>query len=277
MAVSCCWRGHGRPPRGSRRAVQGGLNPRTSCQRCRGCCPQANWDVLPSPQDGKLYWCDARTDKIERIDLETGENREVVLSSNNMDMFSVSVFEEYIYWSDRCGAKGAGGCVEGRGSQWVLWRGGKGPCAGHSVTPSSFRTHANGSIKRGNKDNATESVSLRTGIGVQLKDIKVFNRARQKGRSEVGGSSSCGERGWKQMHRHVPAAVRARSSLWEHRQPKAAERVHPALCLAQSPLSPRQAPTSVPRTTGTASSCACSAAAGRGRVPAPTGCCPRTA
>lgn len=52
-------------------------------------------------QDGKLYWCDARTDKIERIDLETGENREVVLSSNNMDMFSVSVFEEFIYWSDR--------------------------------------------------------------------------------------------------------------------------------------------------------------------------------
>nr|XP_042700082.1 LOW QUALITY PROTEIN: prolow-density lipoprotein receptor-related protein 1 [Chrysemys picta bellii] len=94
-------------------------------------------------QDGKLYWCDARMDKIERIDLETGENREVVLSSNNMDMFSVSVFEDYIYWSDR--------------------------------------THANGSIKRGSKDNATESVSLRTGIGVQLKDIKVFNQARQKG------------------------------------------------------------------------------------------------
>ncbi|XP_039602497.1 low-density lipoprotein receptor-related protein 1-like isoform X2 [Polypterus senegalus] len=94
-------------------------------------------------EDGMLYWCDARTDKIERIDLETGENREVVLASNNMDMFSVSVFQGYIYWSDR--------------------------------------THANGSIKRGNKDNATDSVSLRTGIGVQLKDIKVFNRARQKG------------------------------------------------------------------------------------------------
>ncbi|XP_072597864.1 prolow-density lipoprotein receptor-related protein 1 isoform X2 [Vulpes vulpes] len=94
-------------------------------------------------QDGKLYWCDARTDKIERIDLETGENREVVLSSNNMDMFSVSVFEDFIYWSDR--------------------------------------THANGSIKRGSKDNATDSVPLRTGIGVQLKDIKVFNRDRQKG------------------------------------------------------------------------------------------------
>uniref|UniRef100_A0A8C6YKS8 EGF-like domain-containing protein n=1 Tax=Nothoprocta perdicaria TaxID=30464 RepID=A0A8C6YKS8_NOTPE len=84
--------------------------------------------------DYELYWCDARTDKIERIDLESGENREVVLASNNMDMFSVSVFEDYIYWSDRYGA-----------------------------------------------DNATESVSLRTGIGVQLKDIKVFNRARQKG------------------------------------------------------------------------------------------------
>lgn len=99
----------------------------------------------------------------------------------------MSVFEEYIYWSDRCGAKGAGDCVEGGRSGWVLWQGGEGSCAGHSVTLSSFRTHANGSIKRGNKDNATESVSLRTGIGVQLKDIKVFNRARQKGRSEHGG------------------------------------------------------------------------------------------
>uniref|UniRef100_H3DAP4 LDL receptor related protein 1 n=1 Tax=Tetraodon nigroviridis TaxID=99883 RepID=H3DAP4_TETNG len=94
-------------------------------------------------EENLLYWCDARTDKIERINLETGENREVVLASNNMDMFSVSVFESYIYWSDR--------------------------------------THANGSIKRGSKDNATDSVSLRTGIGVQLKDIKVFNRARQQG------------------------------------------------------------------------------------------------
>lgn len=25
----------------------------------------------------------------------------MVLASNNMDMFSVSVFESYIYWSDR--------------------------------------------------------------------------------------------------------------------------------------------------------------------------------
>uniref|UniRef100_A0A672MS37 LDL receptor related protein 1 n=1 Tax=Sinocyclocheilus grahami TaxID=75366 RepID=A0A672MS37_SINGR len=48
-------------------------------------------------QEGWLYWCDARTDKIERIKLETGENREVVLSSNNMDMFSVSVFENFIF------------------------------------------------------------------------------------------------------------------------------------------------------------------------------------
>lgn len=45
------------------------------------------------------------------------------------------------------------------------------------------RTHANGSIKRGCKDNATDSVPLRTGIGVQLKDIKVFNRDRQKGKA----------------------------------------------------------------------------------------------
>uniref|UniRef100_A0A8C7PU39 Low density lipoprotein receptor-related protein 1Ab n=1 Tax=Oncorhynchus mykiss TaxID=8022 RepID=A0A8C7PU39_ONCMY len=94
-------------------------------------------------KERRLYWCDARTDRIERINLENGENRELVLANNNMDMFAVSVFEGFIYWSDR--------------------------------------THANGSIKRGNKDNATEYVYLRTGIGVQLKDIKVFNRDRQQG------------------------------------------------------------------------------------------------
>lgn len=66
----------------------------------------------------------------------------------------------------------------------MFWEGGERSRAGRLVTLFSFRTHANGSIKRGNKDNATESVSLRTGIGVQLKDIKVFNRARQKGGSE---------------------------------------------------------------------------------------------
>lgn len=49
-----------------------------------------------------------------------------------------------------------------------------------------IRTHANGSIKRGSKDNATDAVQLRTGIGVQLKDIKVFNKARQQG-GWVGG------------------------------------------------------------------------------------------
>lgn len=64
-------------------------------------------------QDNLLYWCDARTDKIERINLETGENREVVLASNNMDMFSVSVFESYIYWSDRSDTGFAGGQAVG--------------------------------------------------------------------------------------------------------------------------------------------------------------------
>ncbi|NXD02557.1 LRP1B protein, partial [Certhia brachydactyla] len=52
-------------------------------------------------EENKLYWCDARTDKIERIDLESGGNREIVLSGSNVDMFSVAVFGAYIYWSDR--------------------------------------------------------------------------------------------------------------------------------------------------------------------------------
>ncbi|ELR61044.1 hypothetical protein M91_21445, partial [Bos mutus] len=94
-------------------------------------------------EENKLYWCDARTDKIERIDLETGGNREMVLSGNNVDMFSVAVFGAYIYWSDRA--------------------------------------HANGSIRRGHKNDATETVTMRTGLGVNLKEVKIFNRVREKG------------------------------------------------------------------------------------------------
>ena len=72
---------------------------------------------------------------------------------------------------------------------------GAGSCFSHGFLLSGFlvtypthgfpfsRTHANGSIKRGCKDNATDYVPLRTGIGVQLKDIKVFNRDRQKGKA----------------------------------------------------------------------------------------------
>lgn len=52
-------------------------------------------------QENTLYWCDARTDRIEKINLETGENREIVLSAANIDLFSVAVFGPYIYWSDR--------------------------------------------------------------------------------------------------------------------------------------------------------------------------------
>lgn len=61
----------------------------------------ATSEVYAHFQEGLLYWCDARTDKIERINLETGGNRELVLAVHNMDMFAVSVFEKYIYWSDR--------------------------------------------------------------------------------------------------------------------------------------------------------------------------------
>lgn len=73
------------------------------------------------------------------------------------------------------------------------------PCP-HASPPS--RTHANGSIKRGCKDNATDPVPLRTGIGVQLKDIKVFNRDRQKGeagrRAGQGGEVNKGSLAWEE-------------------------------------------------------------------------------
>ncbi|XP_061081754.1 low-density lipoprotein receptor-related protein 1B-like [Conger conger] len=102
-------------------------------------------------EENKLYWCDARTDKIERINLESGEGREIVLSASNLDLFSVAVFGAYIYWSDRA--------------------------------------HANGSIRRGLKSNATAVVTLRSGLGVNLKDVKIFNRGREKGSNPCARSN----------------------------------------------------------------------------------------
>nr|XP_032823068.1 low-density lipoprotein receptor-related protein 1-like isoform X2 [Petromyzon marinus] len=93
--------------------------------------------------EGKLYWCDGQTDRIERVDLETGANRHVVLVATTSDMFSVSVFGSHIYWSDRM--------------------------------------QDSGSIKRGSKDNTADAVDLRTGISTQLNELKVYNRDRQKG------------------------------------------------------------------------------------------------
>lgn len=69
------------------------------------------------------------------------------------------------------------------------------PAHGLALPFPSPRTHANGSIKRGGKDNATDSVPLRTGIGVQLKDIKVFNRDRQKGEAGALGQAEEAHRG----------------------------------------------------------------------------------
>lgn len=43
------------------------------------------------------------------------------------------------------------------------------------------RAHSNGSIRRGHKNDASDAVTMRTGLGINLKDVKVFNRAREKG------------------------------------------------------------------------------------------------
>uniref|UniRef100_A0A672QCJ8 Low density lipoprotein receptor-related protein 1Bb n=1 Tax=Sinocyclocheilus grahami TaxID=75366 RepID=A0A672QCJ8_SINGR len=89
-------------------------------------------------EENRLYWCDARTDKIERINLETGEGREIVLSAANVDLFSVAVFGAYIYWSD---------------------------------------------------SDATDAVTIRSGLGVNLKDVKVFNKGREKGTNPCARSN----------------------------------------------------------------------------------------
>lgn len=52
-------------------------------------------------QNRLLYWCDARLDKIERVDLQ-GNNRLVVLdlSPSNLHPFGLALADHVLYWSD---------------------------------------------------------------------------------------------------------------------------------------------------------------------------------
>ncbi|KAK6165881.1 hypothetical protein SNE40_022703 [Patella caerulea] len=47
----------------------------------------------------KLYWSDARLDKIERCDLD-GSNRVIIVTSIPQHSFGLTVYADYIYWTD---------------------------------------------------------------------------------------------------------------------------------------------------------------------------------
>ncbi|TSL89901.1 Low-density lipoprotein receptor-related protein 1B [Bagarius yarrelli] len=90
-------------------------------------------------QENKLYWCDARTQRIERIDLDSGRKRETVLKDKQADLFSVAVHGSYLYWTDRF--------------------------------------HSNGSVRRGSKNDASGTVTLRSNLGKSLRDVKLCSCA----------------------------------------------------------------------------------------------------
>ncbi len=52
-------------------------------------------------QNRLLYWCDAKLDKIERVDLQ-GNNRVLILdlSSQQMHPFGLALSGDILYWSD---------------------------------------------------------------------------------------------------------------------------------------------------------------------------------
>lgn len=47
----------------------------------------------------KIYWCDAKADKIEVTNMD-GSDRRVILNENLPHVFGLSLFENYIYWTD---------------------------------------------------------------------------------------------------------------------------------------------------------------------------------
>ena len=47
----------------------------------------------------KLYWSDARLDKIERADYD-GTNRVILHSNWSQHPFDIAVYGDYVYWTD---------------------------------------------------------------------------------------------------------------------------------------------------------------------------------
>ncbi|KFD58360.1 hypothetical protein M514_00586 [Trichuris suis] len=50
---------------------------------------------------GRVFWAEATAAVIESADLETGQNRRVVLSKNFGHIYGLSLLGDYVYWSDR--------------------------------------------------------------------------------------------------------------------------------------------------------------------------------
>ncbi|MCJ8744680.1 hypothetical protein PDJAM_G00121580 [Pangasius djambal] len=118
----------------------------------------------------KLWWADQGTDQIGTCDKSDGGNWKV-LRNSTAPMMHMKIYNETVQTGSNLCSNYNGDCSQ--------------LCLPTSLTTRACMctagTHSNGSIKRGSKHNATDSVTLRTGLGVQLKDIKVFNRARQQG------------------------------------------------------------------------------------------------
>ncbi len=56
-------------------------------------------DLALDPKTQLLYWCDAKLDRIE-VSSTSGSNRRVVVSNTLPHPFGLTLFGEYMYWTD---------------------------------------------------------------------------------------------------------------------------------------------------------------------------------
>ncbi|KAG1687419.1 Prolow-density lipoprotein receptor-related protein 1 [Nymphon striatum] len=114
-------------------------------------------DLAIDEEDNKLYWCDQRTDRIERINFD-GTNREVVIQGGEPgdnphsaiieNPLALTVYKEYIYYTDS--------------------------------------TYQRGSVIRVNKNDVSDFYTMRKHQGDSLKDIVVFHHDRKKNLNPCG-------------------------------------------------------------------------------------------
>ncbi|XP_033629378.1 low-density lipoprotein receptor-related protein 1-like isoform X2 [Asterias rubens] len=103
-------------------------------------------------EESRLYWCEAKHDVIYSADFDGNNIVKVVDKVGIQDPFSITVFNEHIYWTDR--------------------------------------THLGGSIHRALKTNGSERFTLHENLGLLIKDVHVYSKQKQTGTSACAGDGN---------------------------------------------------------------------------------------
>ncbi|RXN00434.1 Low-density lipoprotein receptor-related protein 1B [Acipenser ruthenus] len=131
-------------------------------------------------ENDTIYWTDMGLNRISRAKRDQTWKEDIITNGiGRVEGIAVDWISGNIYWTDHSFNLIEVARLNGSFRSVVLSDGLDQPRA-IAVHPEKG-AHANGSIRRGFKSDATDALTIRSGLGINLKDVKVFNRAQEKG------------------------------------------------------------------------------------------------